>query len=347
MTPGRVLITGGAGFLGTHLARTFRGAGVRVRLLDLHANRGGDVDASVEWLVGDVRDRRLVAEAVDGVDVVVHAAFGAPRHPAPIIRSVNVEGMQCVCEGALARGVRRVILISSTIVTKPARTHPFLRDAPLSRLEVYRASRSEAEGMADEYRQRGLQVAVVRPKTFIGPERVGAFGIIFEWIRLGRPVLLLGSGQNRYQLLDTRDMAEGIRLLSAADGEGLFFFGARDFCTVREDLQALLNHAGTGAKLRSIPGRIARLGLRGMELAAVTPLSEWHYMSAGDQDSVVDISRTERELGWRPRRSNAQALIEAYDWYAATMRDTGAARTTHPVPLIHRALKGLSWFLPR
>ena len=347
MIPGRILITGGAGFLGTHLARAFRREGVRVRLLDLEANRAGDFDSSVEWIAGDVREPRTVADAVDGVDVVVHAAFGAPRHPAPVIRSVNVEGTRCVCEQALARGVRRVILISSTIVAKPARMHPFLRDAPLSRLEAYRASRSEAERIADEYRQRGLQVAVVRPKTFVGPERVGAFAIIFEWIRLGRPVLVLGSGRNRYQLLDTRDMAEGIRLLSAADGQGLFFLGAREFHTVREDLQALLDHAGTGARLRFVPGRLARWGLRGMELAAVTPLSEWHYMSAGGHDSIVDISRTERELGWRPGRSNAQALIEAYDWYAAGMRATGAVRTTHPVPLVHRALKGLSWILPR
>ena len=347
MIPGRVLITGGAGFLGTHLTRIFRRDGVRVRLLDLEADRAADSDPFVEWITGDVRDPRTVAKAVDGVDVIIHAAFGVPRHPAPVIHSVNVEGTRCVCEQALARGVRRVILISSTIVTKPARMHPFLRDAPLSRLEAYRTSRLEAERMADEYRQRGLQVAVVRPKTFVGPERVGAFAIIFEWIRLGRPVLVLGSGRNRYQLIDTRDMAEGICLLSAADGQGLFFLGARQFGTVREDLQVLLDHAGTGARLRFVPSRLARWGLWGMELAGVTPLSEWHYTSASGRDSVVDISRAERELGWQPARSNAQALIEAYDWYAASMRATGAVRTTHPVPLVHRALKGLSWILPR
>lgn len=347
MIPRRVLITGGAGFLGTHLARTFRREGVQVRLLDLEADRGGDLDPAVEHVAGDVRDPRAVADALDGIDVVVHAAFASPRHPALAMRSVNVEGTRCVCERALAQGVRRVILISSTIVTKPARVHPILRDAPLSRLDTYRASRAEAERVADEYRVRGLQVAVVRPKTFVGPERVGAFAIIFEWIRLGRPVLVLGSGRNRYQLLDTRDMAEGIRLLAAADAQGLFLFGARDFRTVREDLQALLDHAGTGARLRFVPGRLAGCALRGMELAAIVPLSEWHYMSAAGKDSVVDISRATLELGWRPERSNAQALIEAYDWYVANMAATGTARTTHPVPLVHRALKGLSWILPR
>ena len=347
MTPRRVLITGGAGFLGTHLARTFRREGGRVRLLDLETDPAGDLDPDVERIAGDVRDPRAVTEAVDGVDVVVHAAFSSPRYPAAVMRSVNVEGTRCVCERALAQGVRRVILISSTIVTKPARAHPVFRDAPLSRLDAYRASRAEAETVAGEYRGRGLPVAVVRPKTFVGPERVGALAITFEWVRQGRPVLVLGRGRNRYQLLDTRDMAEGIRLLAAADAQGLFFFGARDFRTVREDLQTLLDHAGTGARLRFVPGGLAGCALRGMELAAIVPLSEWHYMSAAGKDSVVDISRAERELGWRPERSNAQALIEAYDWYVASMAATGAARTTHPVPLVHRALKGLSWILPR
>ena len=347
MIPRRVLITGGAGFLGTHLTRSFRREGVRLRLLDLEAERGADFDSAVEHVAGDVRDPRAVAGAVDGIDVIVHAAFGSPRQPAAAMWRVNVEGTRNVCEQAMAHGVRRVILISSTIVAKQPRAHPILRDAPLSRLDAYRASRAEAERVADEYRVRGLQVAIVRPKTFVGPERVGAFAIIFEWIRLGRPVLVLGSGRNRYQLLDTRDMAEGIRLLAAADAQGLFLFGARDFRTVREDLQALLDHAGTGARLRFVPGRLAGYALRGMELAAIVPLSEWHYMSAAGKDSVVDISRAELGLGWRPERSNTQALIEAYDWYVANMAATGAARTTHPVPLVHRALKGLSWILPR
>jgi nucleoside-diphosphate-sugar epimerase len=343
----RVLITGGAGFLGTHLARTFGREGVQVRLLDLEAAPAADVDPAVERVVGDVRDPRAVTEAVEGVDVVVHAAFAPPRLPTAAMRSVNVEGTRNVCERARAQGVRRVILISSTIVAKPPRAHPFLRNAPLSRLDTYRASRAEAERVAEGYRQRGLQVAVVRPKTFVGPGRVGAFAIIFEWIRLGRPVLVLGRGRNRYQLLDTRDMAEGVRLLASADAQGLLLLGARDIRTVREDLQALLDHAGTGSRLRFIPGPLARCALRGMELAAIVPLSEWHYMSAAGMDSVIDISRATLELGWRPVRSNTQALTEAYDWYVASMAATGAARTTHPVPFVHRALKGLSWILPR
>lgn len=346
MTPRRVLITGGAGFLGSHLAGRLAEAGLGVRLLDL---TGADApkEVPVELVRGDVRDPRAVTEAVRDVEVVVHAAFASPRQTPDVIQSVNVGGTRNVCEQALAHGVRRLVLISSTIVTRRLRAHPFSPNSPLTRLDQYRRSRVDAEAVAAEYRPRGLQVVVVRPKTFVGPQRIGAFAIIFEWVRLGRPIIVLGNGRNRYQLLDARDMAEGLSLLAASHTDGLFLFGAREFRTVGEDLQTLLDHAGTGARLRFIPALLARTALRGMELANVVPASEWHYMTAFGQDSIVDISRAERELGWRPVKSNAQALIDAYDWYVRTIRATGHAATTHPVPLVHRALKRLNWLLPK
>jgi dTDP-D-glucose 4,6-dehydratase len=70
-------------------------------------------------------------------------------------------------------------------------------------------------------------------------------------------------------------------------------------------------------------------------------------MGARGEDSVVDISRAERELGWRPERSNAQALVEAYDWYIKSMMTTGTAKRVHPVPLTHRVLERLHWIFPQ
>lgn len=336
----RVLITGGAGFLGAHLGDRFRKQGLSVRLLDVAECPGWAREGGFEYMRGHIRDPKSVAAALTGVEAVIHAAFASPRQSLHVIRDVNVEGTRALCAGALAAGVRRFILISSTIVLKPRRVHPLLRSSPLNQLDLYRASRVEAEAVVSESGDRGLSTAIARPKTFVGPGRVGAFAIIFERIRLGEPVPVLGNGQNRYQLLDIRDMAEGIRLLEASDREGVFFFGTRDFRTVREDFQALLEHAGTGARLRFIPGRIARVALRGMELANITPLSELHYLSARGEDSVVDISRAERELDWRPQRSNAQALRDAYDWYLTSVTTTGTAPSTYPVPLAHRVLKG-------
>lgn len=346
MNPRRVLITGGAGFLGLHLAERFRRHGAAVRLLDVAPAPDWAAGLAVEHVRGDVRDPAAVASAMDGVDAVVHAAFAPPREAPAIIRSVNVEGTRTVVEMARTRGVSRVVLVSSTIVLKPRHVHPLLPNSPLTRLDHYRASRLEAERVGEEHAARGLSLAVAHPKTFVGPARVGAFALLFEAVRLGRPVPVLGAGRNRYQLLDVRDMAEGLRLLAGSRGGGVFCFGAREFGTVREDLQVLLDHARTGARLRFVPARLARVGLRAMELAGIVPLSEWHQATARGQDSMVDISRAERELGWRPARSNARALADAYEWYATTFARSGAARTTQPVPRAHRVLARLASLLP-
>src|SRR5262249_39309791 len=127
----------------------------------------------------------------------------------------------------------------------------------------------------------------------------------------------------------------------------VFHFGAHEFDTVRDDLQALVDHAGTGARLRSVPGPLSRAAFRTIELLGMTPLSEWHYMNAWGEDSIVDTRRAEEELAWRASESNAAALMAAYDWYQATLAVGGEARTTHPVTRAHRVLERLTWMLPR
>ena len=333
----RILITGGAGFLGAHLVRAFNEAGKTVRVLDIAPPPAWA--GKVDYVQGGVCDVDAVSRAVRGVASVVHAAFASPRQTPHVLRTVNVDGTRLVYEAARNAGARRFVLISSTIVEKPPRRHPCLPRSGLSRLDDYRAYRTEAEAWLS--RQTGPPVAVVRPKTFLGPGKVGAFVMMFDAVRRGDVVPVLGAGTNRYQLLDIRDMAQGVRRLEEGGSRGIFHFGAESVGTVREDLQALIDHAGTGARLRFLPPTLAKAALRGIELVGLTPLSEWHYFSTWGYDSVVDIGRAQRELGWRPTRSNALALAESYDAYVAALRETGRVDTTHPLPASHKALRGV------
>jgi hypothetical protein len=100
----------------------------------------------------------------------------------------------------------------------------------------------------------------------------------------------------------------------------------------------LIDHAGSSSRVTPVPVRPAELALRGLELARLSPLVEWHYKTA-HRDSFVDVSRAEELLGWKPRLSNAQTLIETYDWYLAHREEVaGAAGVTHRVPWDQRAL---------
>jgi nucleoside-diphosphate-sugar epimerase len=334
-----VSISGGAGFLGLHLARRVLADGGTVRTLDVAALDDRELERGVEAVHGDIRSERDVRILVAEADVVVHAAAALPiQSSREAIRSVNVEGTACVLAASLEAGVRRVVLISSTAVYGVPERHPIREDDPLVGVGSYGESKIDAERLAGEFGRRGLDVVIVRPKTFIGPERLGVFEILFDWVREGRRIPILGGGSNRYQLLAVEDLVDAVvrAFDGPIDGEALNI-GASSFGTVRDDLQALIDHAGSGSRLFPVPVALAELSLRALELARLSPLAEWHYKTA-HKDSFVSIEKACRLLGWEPVRSNAETLCATYDWYLAHRAEMAGAGTTHRVPWDQQAL---------
>src|SRR4051795_11359186 len=302
----RWAITGGAGFLGLHLARRLLADGHEVRTLDLAPLDDAELERSVEELRGDVRDPFATARLAGGADVLVHAAAALPIQASrESIRSVNVEGTAVVLAAALEAGVRRAVLISSTAVYGVPKHHPIDETSPLVGVGHYGESKIEAEEGAREAGRRGLEVVILRPKTFIGPERLGVFEILFDWIREGRRIYILGRGDNRYQLLAVGDLVDAIVRAAAAPGAAreTFNVGATEFGTVRDDVGSLIVHARSTSRLQPVPVKPAELALRALELLRVSPLAEWHYKTA-HRDSFVDVSKAQRILGWQPRLSN-------------------------------------------
>src|SRR6266487_2794919 len=206
-------ISGGAGFLGLHLSRRLLADGHDVRTLDVVPLDDAELERSVDERRGDIRDRESVRKLVDGADVVVHAAAALPIQASrDSIRSVNVGGTENVLEAAKDAGVRRVLFISSTAVYGVPDKHPIEEDDPLVGVGWYGESKIEAEALC---RTAEVETTIIRPKTFIGPERLGVFEILFDWIREGRRIYILGNGHNRYQLLAVEDLVAAIVLAAA------------------------------------------------------------------------------------------------------------------------------------
>jgi nucleoside-diphosphate-sugar epimerase len=345
----RVLITGGAGFFGFHMANKLIQHGHEVRLLDIADYIEEDYIGPVEFHKGDVRDRKVVDRVMHGVDAVIHAAAALPLWPRREIFSVNVEGTRTVLESAQAHGVPRVVFISSTAVYGIPRKHPILEDDPLQGVGPYGESKIQAEQICQSFRERGLTVTVIRPKTFIGPGRLGVFQILFDWVERGKPIPIIGSGRNRYQLLDVDDLTDAIVLaltVPAEQANDTFNIGAERFGTVREDVQALCDHAGTGARVWPLPARPVKAALALFEALHLSPLYRWVYGTA-DKDSFVAIDRAKAKLGWRPRYSNAESLIRTYEWYRAHQAElAGKVGVTHRVAWDQGILRVIRDLLP-
>ncbi len=331
----RVLVTGGAGFLGINLVRYLHARGYAVTSLDLEPFTYPDMRPLIREVRGDIRTRTDVDTALEGCRHVVHCAAALPLYSPEDIHTTDVVGTRIMLEHAQRHGVERFVHISSTAVYGIPDHHPLLETDRLHGVGPYGIAKVEAEQVAEEFRAAGMVVPVLRPKSFIGPERLGVFALLYDWALDKRNFPMIGNGRNRYQLLDVEDLCEAIlRCLQmpVAAVNDTFNIGAKEFLTMREDYQVVLDRAGFGKRIVGFPAAPAIWGLRFLEALGVSPLYKWVYETAS-KDSFVSIEKAERQLELTPRFSNRDALLRNFEWYIAH-RDqfAQASGISHRVP---------------
>ena len=184
--------------------------------------------------------------------------------------------------------------------------HPLYETDPLHGVGPYGEAKVGAEKICAEFREKGMCLPIVRPKSFIGPERLGVFAMMYEWAADGKHFPVLGKGENLYQYLDVEDLCEAIWLCSTLPCEKVndtFNIGAKEFGTPKSDFQAVLDYAGHGKHIIPLPETPVILILRFLERLGLSPLYKWIYETVG-KESYVSIEKAERILGFEPKYSN-------------------------------------------
>jgi nucleoside-diphosphate-sugar epimerase len=336
------LITGGAGFLGINLIRFLLSKGQRVTSLDFAPFTYSDVRGQVKIVDGDIRVRAHVDAAMQKVDIVVHAAAALPLYTPREIFSTDVDGTRIVLQSAQNHKVDRVIHISSTAVYGIPKRHPVFETDPMVGVGPYGEAKVQAEDLCAEFRAAGMCIPVIRPKSFIGPERLGVFSLLYEWASEGHNSPVLGRGKNAYQFLDVEDLCEAIwrcATLPAEQVDQAFNVGAKIYRSPIEDFQAVLDHAGHGKKIIPIPEGPAIAMLRLLERVNLSPLYKWIYEQVG-KESFVSIDKAEKQLGLIPQFSNEDALLRNFKWYLANKDALQmASGVSHRAPWKQGALK--------
>lgn len=343
----RILVTGGAGFLGINLIRTLLERGIAVRSFDIADFVYPDVQKRVEIVKADIRDPEPLDQAMSNMDAVVHCAAALPLYTEKDIFTTDVDGTRNVFAAAKKHGVQRVVHISSTAVYGIPDHHPIYETDPLDGVGPYGKAKIQAEAVADSFRKEGMCVPILRPKSFIGPERLGVFALLYDWAKDGKGFPMIGNGRNRYQLLDVEDLCEAIYLTLTGDKavvNATFNIGAKVFQTMKEDYQAVLDEAGFGKRIKTFPAPPVIFALRLLEALKLSPLYKWVYETAS-KDSFVSIEKAEKVLGFSPKYSNQQALIRNYRWYVEhldSFADTSGI--SHRVPWKQGILKVIKQF---
>ena len=309
----RALVTGGAGYFGELLTRKLSKSVQEVRVLDINSTNV----PGVEQITGDIRDFETVAEACRGVDVVYHNVAQVPlAKDRNAFWSVNRDGTRILLEAASAAGVRKVVYTSSSAVFGVPRQNPVTRDTVPTPAEDYGRAKLAGEVLCAKAVDGGLDVSIIRPRTILGHGRLGVVQILFDWIANGKDVPVLNGGHNKYQFVHADDLAAACIAAAARPGFSVYNIGAERFGTMRQLLKAVIHHAGSKSRVRSLPmapmemtmGLASRLGL--------SPLGPYHALMYG-RDLYFDISDAVRELDYAPRYSNEEAICQSYDWYMA------------------------------
>ena len=340
----KALVTGGAGYLGDLLARKLNQLGYSVRIFDI--NKPDNPCPGVETVQGDIRDRAAIAAACAGVEFVFHNVAQVPlAKDKNLFWSVNRDGTRNMLQASVDQGVRKIIYTSSSAVYGLPKANPVTENTVPAPSEDYGKAKLAGENLCWEYGRRGLDVSVVRPRTILGPGRLGIFQILFEWIYQGRNIPVLSGGRNRYQFVHANDLVEALVLAANVKGPQAYNCGASSFGTMREVLEHLCHHAGSGSKVKSLPMWLMVPAMNLSSYLGISPLGAYHSLMYG-RSMYFDISKAEAELGWRPKYSNNAMFIEAYDWYVnhrANVLQGSANASHHRSAVRERALSVLRW----
>jgi len=320
-----VLITGGNGLLGRHAVSSLEERGDTVRVLALPAEDASALEErGVPIHRGDIRRPETLAEAVTGVDAVLHLAgmMGVWR-PLAEYEAVNVTGTENVCRAALAEGAR-VVHISSWTVYGMDLGAPAREDGPLAPFREPYALTKAAGDLAVQrmIREDGVLATIIRPGTFFGAGDRLHFGRIADRLRAGKGVIV-GRGDNALPFVYVTDVVQG--LLLALDSEraiGQAYNITNDRPLTQEQLlRAIAREVGASPPRRHVPYRpLYAAGYLAERLATLRrsqrqPVVTRLGVKLFGTDNRHAIDKARRELGYSPGVDLDEGVRLAARWY--------------------------------
>ncbi len=321
----QVLVTGGTGFVGSHLVRRLLAHGHRVRTLDKNP---GLFDLELQQLgaevvAGSVSDAEVVDRCVEACDIVYHLAspFGDILQPDSVYWDVEVTGTRNVLEASRRHDIRRVVHCSTQGVHGSLTETPGDENSAFDPQDYYCYSKVEGERVCQEFLARGMDIVIVRPTSVYGP------GDTRGWLELYRMVArgwfpMIGDGKTLNHPVYVENLAELFELAASAPGaKGRVYLAGDDQpVTLTELVRGVAEALGTEVRIIRFPWyEAARLGASIVETVSksmsMKPPVFRRRLSWYKTNRAFRIDRAKEELGYEPRINLKEGLARTAEWY--------------------------------
>ena len=251
-------------------------------------------------------------------DIIIHLAARQYHRKVPKknqlawFREVNVVGTKNIINQCIKYNVKGLIFFSTDMVYGIPNYIPLNPDHPKKPIGPYGKSKLEAEQLCIESRKRGLSITVLRPRLIMGKGRLGIMEKLFKAISLNRPIPLIGSGNNYYQMVSVEDCCAATLLSVKYNFPNCELnLGSKIGPNVKELLNLLIKKVNSKSVLIPLPAFPLKTALSFLEKIGLPILHKEQYKIA-DKNYIVDISDTYSKIRWKPKQSDTDMIVAAY-----------------------------------
>ena len=319
-------IFGGNGFVGRYLANELLNRNESVTVCDIHEVLDSQINEKADYVHVDIRDKRQIENlSFASCDTVINLAANQYHNRVPQNRhdyffDTNTTGTQNILEVMYERKCLSYIMFTTDMTYGKPQYLPVDINHPQNPFGPYGQSKKACEDICREFRKKGINITIFRPRMIIGPGRFGILVKLFKLIDLGLPVPTIGSGKNHYQMISVFDCVSAIICALEKDIPNKEYnLGSESPPNITILLEKVIQYAGSSSSVIHTPGGFVKLILALFDKIGLTIMYPEQFMIA-DEEYILDISQTKKDLDWQPKYSDDDMLIDAYRLYSETKR---------------------------
>ncbi len=314
-----IIVFGGNGFVGQHLINSLLEQGKKVIVCDLENDT---VDKRCEYIHLDIREKKNFAKLViKSDDIVINLAANQYHHKVPrknrreFFFETNTTGVANILEYMEKNNCKNFIQFTTDMTYGKPQYLPVDTMHEQNPFGLYGQSKKAAEEICREYRKKGFNITIFRPRMIIGPGRLGILKKLFLLIQLNLPVPTIGNGKNCYQMISVFDCVSAIEAsIKKGFPNSEYNLGSKNPPQTKELLQGLIKKVGSKTIVIPTYGPLVKFILKIMGSIGLEIMYKEQYMIA-DENYILDITKTEKELNWTPKYSDIDMIIKAYEEY--------------------------------